>query len=233
MADKTQPKNPSRKRPVSQMRVAVVLASLVGTMTIGAGTLLLLEGGALGTNVPGAMVVANDHLVAQVEPSRPLQTRAWNYIIIYESADVAASASSLSEGLESGGNPHNSVRPKAKFHFVIDSAQSGEGCDGKLEVGASWQLQEAGAPKASWPDPRSYLYTPYTNAIGICLAADLNRTPLSDAQTQKLVQLVQLLQRRYNIHKEGVLFQWDRRLDARPMSRTQQGFDQNFHSQLD
>ena len=44
---------PKRKKPVSQKRVAVVLASLVGTMTVSAAVLLLMEGGALGTAMPG------------------------------------------------------------------------------------------------------------------------------------------------------------------------------------
>src|SRR5690349_11102333 len=84
MADKS---TPVRKRPVSQKRVAVVLASLVGTMTISAGVLLLMEGGALGTNVPGAYVAQSSQIAPQIAASANLQAKAWNYIIIYDSAD--------------------------------------------------------------------------------------------------------------------------------------------------
>jgi hypothetical protein len=106
-----------------------------------------------------------------IEPAVPLQAGAWNYIIVYESGDLAASADSLAEGLVTGG-PHQSpnYRPKANFHFVIDSAQSGSGrADGELEVQTRWKNQGLGAPYAGWPEPRSYSFTPYKNAVGICV----------------------------------------------------------------
>jgi hypothetical protein len=233
MADKS---TTTRKKPVSQKRVAVVLASLVGTMTISAGALLLMEGGALGTSVPGAFVAGqaslslsagtSDHTLV----SLPLQGKAWNYIIVYESADASVSAESLAEGRVTGGSdPSKSVRSKANFHFVIEMG-------GTLKTGTSWQKQEPGAPYASWPDSRSYSFTPYTNAVGICLAADINHGTLSQAQHDTLLQTVRDLQRLYNIPKENVLFQWDRRLDAhgaKPATSTQLRYDAQFRSQLD
>jgi len=233
MADKT---IPVRKKPVSQKRVAVVLASLVGTMTISAGVLLLMEGGALGTNVPGAFVAES----AQVAPDANLQGKAWNYIIIYESADLSARADSLAEGVVTGGSdPHRIVRPKANFHFVIDSSSSwnDESKDGLRQVGTSWYQQEPGAPYASWPDVRSHSFTPYTNAVGICIASDINRGHnVSEAQRRTLIEVVQKLQKSYNIPRENVLFQWDRRLDAqgaRPATPSQLAFEAQIRSLLD
>lgn len=208
MADKI----PSaRKQPVSQKRVAMVLASLVGTMTVGAAMLLMMEGGALGTAVPGWAI--NQPVISDmVEPTEPLRSQAWNFIIIYESEDLGASATSLADGRLTGGPTPTTVRPKANFHFVIDSAKSGT-MDGKLEVGTSWEKQVAGAPYAGWPDTRSYLFTPYNNAVGICVVGDLHRRP-SAAQHQTLFQLVHELQKRCPNAK--VLFQWELDNEAHP-----------------
>jgi hypothetical protein len=205
-------------------------------MTISAGVLLLMEGGALGTNVPGAFVAETSPAV----PIASLQPKAWNYIIIYESADMSARADSLAEGVVTGGSDsHKSVRPKANFHFVIDSKTSwnDDRRDGLRQVGTSWYQQEPGAPYASWPDVRSHSFTPYTNSVGICLAADINRGHnISEAQRQELLQLVQDLQKSYNIPKENILFQWDRRLDAqgaRPATPAQLAVEAQIRALLD
>ena len=118
MADKTPA---SRKQPVSQKRVAMVLASLVGMMTVTASMLLLMEGGALGTAVPG-WAVNKPAIGVMIEPAVPLRSQAWNFIIIYTSQDEAASAVTLADGRMTGGTTSSPVRPKANFHFVIDSA---------------------------------------------------------------------------------------------------------------
>jgi len=210
-------KNESRrKKPVSQKRVAVVLASLVAMMTMGAAMLLAMEGGSLGTSVPGWAINQPD-IAAMVVPAVPLQAQAWKFIIVYQSQDLTASADRLAgESLAGGQSSEPSkVRPKANFHFVIDGAQSGTGTmDGALEVGTSWQNQSAGAPFALWPNTRSHSYTPYTNAVGICLVADLNRKPISDMQHQTLLRLVRELQKQLDIPSDRVLFPWE--VPARP-----------------
>ena len=156
-------KNESRrKKPVSQKRVAVVLASLVFMMTMGAAMLLAMEGGSLGTSVPGWAINQPD-IAAMVVPAVPLQAQAWKFIILFESQDLTASADGLSDGLVAGGQSSepSKVRPKANFHFVIDGAQSGSGTmDGALEVGTSWQNQSAGAPFSLWHDTRSHSIHP-------------------------------------------------------------------------
>ena len=231
MADKNKA---IRKQPVSQKRVAVVLASLVGTMTVFSAMLLAMEGGALGTSVPGWAVNGPD-IATVIEPSTGLREGAWNYIIIYESGDLAASADSLADGRMTGGpsSEPNKVRPKANFHFVVDSAESGTGTmDGALEVSTSWQEQHTGAPYAGWPDNRSYSFSPYNNAVGICLVGDLNRKPISEAQHQSLLRLVRELQTRLKVRKECVLFQWDANLAAVHARPAQQAYAANFRAAL-
>jgi len=217
---------PSRKQPVSQKRVAVVLASLVGMMTVTAAMLLVMEGGALGTAVPG-WAVNPPAIAAMVQPAVPLRPDAWNFIIVYESGDAAASAASLADGRFTGGTTSPTVRPKANFHFVIDSAKSGT-MDGALEVGTSWQNQGAGAPFAGWPDNRSYSFTPYNNAVGICVVSDLHRRP-SEAQHQTLLQLVHELQKRCPNSK--VMFQWELDAEAHP-SADQKVYADAFRASL-
>ena len=235
MADKA----PSRsgKRPVSQKRVAVVLASLVGTMTVSAAALLMMEGGALGTSPLGAAVTTETSIRAKVQTPR-LKSEAWNYIIIYESGDLSASADSLADGLQAGGNSSPSTMrppppaPRANFHFVI--TRSGHGrMDGELEAGTSWSDQVAGAPYASWPDPRSYTFTPYNQAVGVCLAADLDREPISQAQHHTLLQVVRELQHTLNIPSDRVLFQWDPALKAMHASAAQQAYARSFRAELE
>ena len=230
-------KNESRrKKPVSQKRVAVVLASLVFMMTMGAAMLLAMEGGSLGTSVPGWAINQPD-IPAMVVPAVPLQAQAWKFIILYESQDLTASADGLADGLVQGGQSSepSKVRPKANFHFVIDGAQSGSGTmDGALEVGTSWQNQSAGAPFALWPDNSSYSYTPYTNAVGVCLVADLNRKAPSEMQRQTLLRLVRELQKQLNIPSDRVLFPWEvpgRPNGLRP-TPAQEAFAQSVKSAL-
>ena len=225
--------SPKRKKPVSQKRVAVVLASLVGTMTVSAAVLLLMEGGALGTAMPG-WAVNQTNVAAMVDDAMvdlnvPLRSPGWNFIIIYESADMAARADSLAEGRLAGGSPPSTVRPKANFHFVIDSAQSGT-MDGALETGTSWKNQDLGA-YAGWPDARSHPISRYTDAVGICFAGDLNRGPISPAQNQTLLQLVQELQQRNRIPRERILFQWELEPEVAP-TPAQQAFAQRFRAAL-
>jgi hypothetical protein len=215
-------KSPSkRKKPVSQKRVAVVLASLVGTMTVGAAALLIMEGVAPGNSVP-VMATAQFSIL----PVVPLRSDPWSFIIIYNSADLGATSDSLADGRFTGGS---TPRPKANFHFVIDSADGG--IDGKLEVGTSWYNQTAGIPQASWPDARSNSYTPYTNAVGVCLAADLNRKPISQAQHQTLLQVVHELQKQTGIPASQVRFQWEIDKDIRP-TPAQAAYAQEFREAL-
>jgi len=187
--------------------VAVVLASLVGTMTVSAAVLLLMEGGALGTGNVRPGWAANQTVGAQVDVANPLRKDAWNFIIIYESGDVAARAETLADGQVAGAPSPTPVRPRANFHFVIDSAKSGT-MDGALETGTSWKNQTSGA-YAGWPVTRSHPFSTYNTAVGICLAGDLSREPISEAQQQTLIQLVHEIQQRTQIPTENIKFQWD------------------------
>lgn len=218
---------------MSQKRVAVVLGSLVGTLTISAATLLLMEGGLSG-GVPISAVAPSWSVSEQIKPAVALRQRGWDYIIIYESGDLAGSAASLADGVLVGDGKQTTVRPKANFHFVIDTARGRrDGVDGELEVGTSWMNQEAGAPYVGWPDVRYHNISPYTNAVGVCFIGNLNREPMSDAQHRMLVQVVRELQSRLNIPKERVQFQWELEPNVSRANSAQKAFAAYFRGSLE
>lgn len=221
---------------MSQKRVAVVLASLVGTLTISAGALLLLENGqgAMGINPPLSAFQAPS-LAGQLKSTCPLQRGAWNYIIIYQSGDLSGSSASLADGHVSGGTEltPSTVRQKANFHFVVDNIRSRRGAsDGELETGQTWLSQVAGAPYAGWPDYRYHQFSPYKNAVGICFIGDLNREPVSESQHSKLIQLVRELQSQLNIPAERVLFQWDLEPNTDKATPAQMAYTQQVRASL-
>jgi len=201
----------TRKKPVSQKRIAIVLASLVGTMTLTAGALLLMEPGPLNSLPPGAFAVTTDDMRNLLQTNVPLQTSQWQDIIIYESGDMSGSAASLAEGRVQGvgSNAGNVTRQPAYFHFVVDSANSRNGAlDGELEVGSTWRDQKLGTPHAGWPDNRYYNFgVYYPNAVGICVSGNINVQPCSEAQMRTLIQLVHELQRK--LPNAQVHFQWE------------------------
>jgi hypothetical protein len=221
MANK--PTSSKRKKPVSQKRVAVVLTSLVATLTVSAGLLLALEGLPITNAGPTMSAPTADLVTTDVE----LRHEPWDYIIVYESGAGAAKAADLAEGRFSGGPGTNSAaRPGANFHFVVDSAS---GADGELVRGSAWVEQKPGAPNVNWPDAR-YYSNPYTNAVGICLVGDI--TKASQRQRDALSQLVRNLKDKLKIPAKQVLFQWELQLEGSRSTPTQKAFADKFRREL-
>ena len=221
-----------KKKPVNQKRTAIVLACLVGTLTLSSGILLIMERGPLGAPPPPAF--ATDRI--SIEPSAPLKRGAWNYIIIYESGDPTACAASLADGNAKGvpANATHVARPGANFHFVVDSSCSKDGAlDGELEVGPSWLNQDYGTPYAGWPDPRYHTYPSYKNAIGVCVSGDLANKPYSDGQFRNLIDLTKKLQQRLAISKDAIKFQWELAPNDAHATEAQKAFSKEFRQWLD
>lgn len=201
MADNPPPSR--RKKPVSQKRVAVVLTSLVAALTLCASLLLLMEG--LPLNSAPSMLSSSSPYVS-LDTEVPLQGGAWQYIIVYESGPMAVDAAGLAEGRYPGGSGLTSAtRRGARFHFVVEPARA---LDGGLKVGLAWLRQECGAPYAGWPDVRYHHYSPYNNAVGVCVAADLSR-PVGGVQSRTVSDLLRQLQQRLGIPASRVVFQWE------------------------
>ena len=227
----------SRKKPVSQKRVAIVLACLVGALTVMCGLLILMEDRPLSGSSLTLFTTGQQDWSLVSNPHATLQTGRWNYIIIYESADSAGRAANLADGrAKAGGWPetNNSARQPANFHFVVDTVGSRTGAiDGELEIGSAWLNQISGAPYAGWPDSRYHNYAEYRNAVGICLIGDINRTPISEPQSQTLLQLTTELQHRLHIPSQQVLFQWELVPNAARATPAQRAFAVRFRQMLD
>jgi hypothetical protein len=221
MADN--PKSSKRKKTVSHKRVAIVLGCLVATLTLSAGFLLALEE----SSTPGKSPAMMGTTINYIPDDAKLRKDPWNYIIVYQSGSLAASAADLVEGrLIGGSGTENAARPGANFHFVVDAAS---GVDGDIVKGSAWLRQEPGAPNVAWPDARSYS-NPYTNAVGICLVGDVNRA--SDSQNQQLNALVRDLQSRLKIPASQVLFQWELQSDNSPITPAQRAYADSFRKGL-
>jgi hypothetical protein len=161
-----------------------------------------------------------------------LQTAAWDYIIVYESGDAAASAASLADGSAKGEVSHAAISPRlpAPFHFVVDSATSTPGAlDGELEVTTRWRDQIYGTPHLGWPDARYYHLKPefqngFSRAVAVCVIGDVTRGGVSLPQTKTLVELLQVLEQRFNIPQNHILFQWEQLPNADHATRQQRAF---------
>ena len=226
MADKKIPIR--KKKPVSHKRVATVLAMLVVAMTFTAAALLIMEGGSGASSPPSAMTI---HLRELLKTRGPLQSDSWKDIIIYESGDLAGSVATLADGIFGEPTP-NTVRPKANFHFVINSARSRNGADGQLDVSTTWREQKSGTPFAGWPDARYYHYSPYNNAVGICFIGSLHRKDISEAQRRTLSQLVRHLQEELRIPASKVWFQWELEPNKTPANAAQRAFAEEFRQSM-
>lgn len=233
----------SRKKPVSQKRVAVVLVALVGTLTASAGLLLALEGPKGGTMAPSQLVALEQQQMSEmITPTVPLRTNAWNYIIIYESGDLAGDADSLADGRMVGGPGATEasmlqssavVRGPADFHFVVESPLSRRGnSDGELRVRRPWMEQTLGTPYRGWPNRGYYTNQFYNNSVGVCFIGDVDRSPVSDAQSQTMTQLVTELQRQLHVPNQMVLFQWELPETAPLATPAQKAFAKSFRQNL-
>lgn len=218
----------SRKKPVSQKRVAIVLASLVGTLTFSSALLLLMESGPLGATPPQMVALTPSGVKQAIQTSAPLRQDVWKHIVVYQSGGLADSAADLAEGRLKGGNSvvERQARPDG-FHFVIANGKDRGSIDGELQRGSSWVNQHFGAPHPGWPNPR-YYNNPWKNAIGICIQGDLRNKPASDAQLRSLIQLVEEL-RRQGMGRESIVFQWEQVYTGSPAAApTQVEFAQEF-----
>ncbi len=213
-----------KKQPVSQKRVALVLLSLVVTLTLSAMYLLWAQGPSITSAQPlGLMATYGPGINRLIRTKVPLQAKRWDYIIIYQSGTQAGNAATLAAGERLGGNLPGYAdgigrQQPVNFHFVVDNAHNvlrlpngrlQRMPDGNLEVGSSWLYQQSTAPFYCWPDQRYNSYPLYGNVLGICLIGNVNHHPFSAAQIHCLAELTRALQRRLNIPASAVKFQWD------------------------
>ncbi|MDX1682809.1 MAG: peptidoglycan recognition family protein [Phycisphaeraceae bacterium] len=179
-------------------RTGIVLASLLGALTLTSGLLLVLAPGP--TVTPGGIQLAA--IDPGVQPEQMLfQTRVtpetdrWEAIVIHFSG--------VQDRQRPAPQPESSVT--AGYHFVVDNGVAAP--DGRIEVTRRWQLQLDGrhsaGPHADWYNGR---------AIGICLAGESTGEGPSEKQMQALTWLVGELQDRFAIDAGQVVI--DPRIDG-------------------
>jgi hypothetical protein len=199
-----------KKAPVSQKRVAVVLASLVGTMTVSAGLLLALESGP-GGNPSGLVAVGQISSVIS-KTDRPFISAAWQHVVIYQSGDMTGAAVNPNENLSRSGSAGPIPSRTGTFHFVVNSSASLRGSndvDGTVEAGNAWRMQTLGAPHATWADPRFAPLGYYQRAIGVCMIGNIDRATYTSGQIDHLVILLKKLQDTTGIGADKIRFQWE------------------------
>ncbi len=182
-------------RPVSS-RTRIVWGSLVASMTVVGGLPLALDrrespigdGFAL---PPLAAMAGAGGIESVFNTPEPMTAGRWQAIVIHDSGTASGSPDTLDEQARSMG-----LRGLG-YHFVIGN---GSGLrDGQIHVGARWLKQSAGAhaagAKADWYN---------RNAIGICIVGNGERRPFTEAQTARLMQLVDALMRECKIPADRV-----------------------------
>lgn len=185
---------------VPRRRTLIVLVSLVGSMTLASGMLLLLEpngGHSRGRAVTlsrihqvtrGSVARAGDPLF---ETAAPIATERWQAIVIHDSGTLHGSAATIDRAHRRLG------RGELGYHFVINNGLDAP--DGQIQRGPRWRRQDDGnyatGPDSAWL---------HGQAIGICLIGDFEHQSPTDAQERQLVWLVQRLQRRLDIPSDRV-----------------------------
>lgn len=174
----------------------MVLASLIGFLTVVGGLLWLLDGAprpeTSGLRLPALVAAAGPSSLETVfELETPIEAGRWQGIVIHHSASPHGSGETLDR-------EHRSIGLNGLgYHFVIGNGNGAS--DGELHVGSRWLDQVAGAHTAG-PDSDWY----NLNTIGICLVGDGDRRDFTPAQIQRLVQTVNELQRRLGLSASDV-----------------------------
>jgi hypothetical protein len=177
-----------------ERRNILVLVSLVCVMALTAGTLRLLEPGAV-PPIAGVTLLSiertpterpEDKLFGTAEP-----TRDWRAIVIHDSRTPSGSYDSIDKA-------HRKIGKEGCGYHVVVNNGTGED-DGRIELGYRWKYQQAGdyltGPNSGWY---------HQNAIGICIVGDAQQQPFTDAQLRELTWLTRQLQQRYGIPAEYV-----------------------------
>lgn len=189
-------------------RSAAVWVTLLAAMTLVGGLLVVLDGKPLprldGRTLPALVAAGGANSIEEIYRTRqPLETERWQAIVIHHSGSPVGSAASIES--EHKARNFNGLG----YHFVVGNGH-GMG-DGELYVGYRWLDQLPGAhtggPDGDWFNRR---------ALGICLVGDGQRGQFTDAQLQRLVQLVTALAQKLDIPQDRILLHSDVAQTANP-----------------
>jgi hypothetical protein len=187
----TRPKNNDTHPPV-QRRTLIVWGTLVASMTLASGLLMLLEPrpirqvGNLSLSAVEAAPSGID-VIFHTDPA-PAPDR-WQRIVIQHSGEPSGSARTI-------GQRHQALGYGGlQYHFVIGNGFDRQAEDGLIEVGPLWLNQG------------DSVYTDH--AITICLVGNGDRLPPTEAQLRQLERLVTRLQQRLDVPPDRVFLHRD------------------------
>ncbi|QOI99628.1 MAG: N-acetylmuramoyl-L-alanine amidase [Phycisphaeraceae bacterium] len=169
-------------------RTRNVWVSLVGVMTCVGGVLLLMDesraGKAEGFTVPTAMATSTAGGSSSIfNTSKPIDEARWTRIVVVQTGGPFASGESLAAESQSRGETGGPA-----YHFVVGNG-NGLG-DGVVHVGRRWVWQDDSSSGAG------------TIVVGVVGSA--RRGPHTEAQTVRLVNLVNQLMTRFSISGDRV-----------------------------
>jgi hypothetical protein len=173
----------------------VVAAALVGALGLTIGLLVLLSPTPLAPDISGRLFVS-DSAPRSFDFSPVFQTRQpaipgrWTAIYIHHSKTPAGNASTLAEAALKRG-----ISGPAD-HFIIGNGQ-GMG-DGEVQFTPRWDDQLPAAP----PAPGSEVESGW---ISICLVGDFDEQRPTEAQMQRLRELVWALQEGLKLNSASVV----------------------------
>ncbi len=158
----------------------VVWATLVASMTLASGILLMIEPRPLAPT-GGLALAAVETTTDGLDPifhTRPVAIPGrWQRIVIIHSGQTIGTAQSI-------GNVHRDLGYGGlQYHFVIGNGRGVE--DGLIQVGHLW-MQQADSVYAD-------------RSITICLVGNGDKTPPTRAQMDQLTRLIVVLQSRLDI----------------------------------
>ncbi|MCK4872203.1 MAG: N-acetylmuramoyl-L-alanine amidase [Phycisphaerales bacterium] len=184
----------------SLSRSTIVWAALLASMTVGGGTLLVLDEPSFARSTDRVLAFPNGPQVGPLEAiwrtRSELDRQRWTHIVIHHSGASHGSAQTITEQHKRRGFQG------LGYQFVIGNGRGS--ADGSLHIGYRWLDQLPGAHTGG-PD------ADYLNryAIGICLIGDGDRKPPTTAQMHRLIDLVRSLQAELGISSGQVVFHSD------------------------
>ncbi|MBX3360994.1 MAG: N-acetylmuramoyl-L-alanine amidase [Phycisphaeraceae bacterium] len=178
-------KGQGRSAPALSTRTRVVWGSLVASMTVVSGLLWVMDGAKAprvdGWSMPALAQASAPSSIESVFATRAAMERGrWTSIVIHHSGSTVGSAQTIEA-------QHLAMNLKGLgHHFVIGNGRGAP--DGQIHVGFRWLDQLPGA-HVGGPNAE----TLNRESIGICLVGNGDRSPFTQAQVQRLVELVNAL----------------------------------------
>jgi hypothetical protein len=172
---------------VPDRRSLIVLASLVGAMTVASGLLIALEPTSVGPIGGMSLSSIDDPDRSQVY-DHVLQDQGgrWSAIVVH----VGSKPARATQG----------AAADTAYHFVIP--QEPGAAKESVEVGYRWRRQ---LPGTYWAGSDSDWVN--RHAIGVCIESPTGHSGPSDEQLQGLIQLVHSLQAQFQIPADRVILQ--------------------------